>query len=291
MALDTAGPPAGSSQGAPAEGRTRKFRRPRLARGGHLRWWHEVLLVAVGYAIYTLIRNHVPSHDTAAVTNAHRVVRLEKTLGIFHEHGVNTWLYHHHAIGVVANYWYAVMHFLVTIIVAVWVLWKHPRHARPLRIAWYSTNLFALIGFAFFPLVPPRLLPHGGFYDTVVLFGTWGSWGKHGIDAASNQYAAMPSMHIGWSTWCAIVIAVLAKRWWVKAIGIAYPIVTFFVIIGTANHYIMDAIGGLVSLALGFGVQRLITRAGPFAPEPLPPPRIKASARPHAADADPAHPA
>lgn len=225
-----------------------------------------MLLIAVGYAIYTLIRDLVPDREDLAYANARQIIQVEKSLGIFHEHAVNSWLAAHHAIAVAANYWYATSHFIVTIAVAVWVLWKHPRHARPLRIAWYSMNVLALFGFAFYPLAPPRLLP--GFIDTVVKFGTWGSWGSNSIDSASNQFAAMPSMHIGWSTWCAVVIAVLARRWWVKALGIAYPIITLLVIEGTANHYLLDAFGGLVALALGFAVQWLFTRAGPFTPEP-----------------------
>lgn len=237
-----------------------------------LRWWHEVLLIGVGYAIYTLIRNAVPAHDAPAFANARHIEQVERALGLFHEHGVNNWLAAHRALAIVADYWYAGAHFAVTAVVAVWVLWKHPRHARPLRIAWYTTNLLALIGFAFFPLAPPRLLPGAGFFDTVVRFGTWGSWGKDGIDSASNQYAAMPSMHIGWSTWCAIVVVGLASRWWVKALAVAYPIGTLLVIVGTANHYVLDAVGGLAALAGGFAVQRLLTRAGPFIPEPPPAP-------------------
>lgn len=80
----------------------------------------------------------------------------------------------------------------------------------------------------------------------------------------------MPSLHIGWSTWCALVIAHLAQRRWVKALGIAYPFCTFAVIIGTANHYVLDAVGGLVTLGLGFLVQRIIQGRPVFAPVPKP---------------------
>jgi hypothetical protein len=71
-------------------------------------------------------------------------------------------------------------------------------------------------------------------------------------------------MHIGWSTWCAIVVVVLASRWWVKLLGIAYPLVTLVVIAGTANHYFLDAVGGLIALGIGFAAARVITGSWPF---------------------------
>lgn len=243
----------------PAGGTALRPARPALHR---LRWWHEVLLIAVGYAVYTLIRDTVPAHRDSAFGHARDVQHAESAIGLFREPAINGWLAAHHAMAVVANYWYALAHFVVTIGVAVWVLWRHPQHARPLRIAWYSMNLAALVGFATYPLAPPRLMP--GFTDTVVHFGTWGSWGKNGIDSASNQFAAMPSMHVGWSVWCAIVIVALAGPWWVKALGAAYPVLTVGVIVGTANHYLLDVAGGLGALAVGLAVQRLLTGAGPF---------------------------
>ncbi|HEV7209068.1 MAG TPA: phosphatase PAP2 family protein [Mycobacteriales bacterium] len=243
-----------------------------------LRWWHEVLLIAVGYAIYTVIRDQVPIEESSAFGHARDLEGLERRLGLFHEHGLNTWLAAHHSLVIVANYWYALAHFAVTGAIAVWVLWKHPQHARPLRLAWYSMNVAALVGFALYPLAPPRLMP--GFIDTVVQFDTWGSWGSHGVDAASNQFAAMPSMHMGWSTWCAVVVVVLARRWWVKLLAVSYPVITLLVIVGTANHYFLDVAGGLGALAIGFGVQRLITRRAPFEP-------VTASATPRAVAAAP----
>jgi hypothetical protein len=78
----------------------------------------------------------------------------------------------------------------------------------------------------------------------------------------------MPSLHIGWSTWCALAIAHLAERRWVKALGIAYPFFTFIVIIGTGNHYVLDAVGGLVVLGAAFLVERLLLGRPVYAPPP-----------------------
>ena len=129
-------------------------------------------------------------------------------------------------------------------------------------------NCFALLGFAFFSLAPPRLLPGGQFVDTVVIYRTWGSWGDTGVAAHSNQYAAMPSMHIGWSLWVGITVYRLANRQWVRMLGVAYPVATLFVIVGTGNHYFLDAVGGAAVLGLAFFVQLLISHRPVFAPLP-----------------------
>ena len=233
-------------------------------------WWHEVIIIAVGYAIYTIIRDTLHGQRSAAFRNAHQIIHTETILGIHHEQLLNTWIAPIPWLADACDYWYATSHFVVTIGVAVWIIWKHPRYARSLRIAWYSMNLYALVGFAFYPLAPPRFLP--GSIDTIASYGIWGQAGKAAnADGASNPFAAMPSMHIGWSTWCALVIATIATRWWVKLLGIAYPLLTLLVVLATANHYLLDALGGLIALALGLLTSIAITRHAPFTPEPQPP--------------------
>lgn len=231
-------------------------------------WWHELLIILGGYLAYTLIRNGVPAHEGIAFLRAFDVVKAEQTLRIFHELAFNKTVAAHQHIAQVFNYYYATAHFVVTIAVGIWLFMRKQAYARALRTVWYLTNVLALIGYAFFPLAPPRLLSGEGFIDTVVVFHTWGSWGSDSVASASNQFAAMPSMHIGWSLWCAIVVYKLAKRWWVRALGVLYPLVTLAVIVGTANHYFLDAVGGVIVLAAAFGLGRVLNGRWAFTPDP-----------------------
>jgi hypothetical protein len=223
-------------------------------------WYYEVVLIGVGYFVYSWVRNLVAGHKGEAVHRAQQLVRLERTLHIYHEKAINHFVAGQHWLAYASNYWYAVMHFLITIWVGIWIYRRHPEWARQLRTAWYCMNIVALLGFAYLPLAPPRLLPGGGYFDTVVRFHTWGSWGDKGVASESNQYAAMPSMHIGWSLWVAIVVVLLARRPWVRVLGALYPVVTLFVIVGTANHYYLDAVGGVVACLGGIVMARLISR-------------------------------
>ena len=90
-----------------------------------------------------------------------------------------------------------------------------------------------------------------GFVDTLADFGGPWSFDSETMASISNQYAAMPSLHIGWSTWCAIAVWPLLRRRRTKVAVLLYPLATLFCIIVTGNHYWLDGAGGL--LALGGG--------------------------------------
>ncbi|WP_043487763.1 MULTISPECIES: phosphatase PAP2 family protein [Streptomyces] len=229
--------------------RLRTPRRPRL--------WFEIVLVAVSYWTYSLIRNAVPEQRHEALRNADWIWEWEHQLGMAFEHGVN------HAINSVGwlivgmNYYYATLHFIVTLGVLVWLYRWHPGRYAATRLVLFATTGVALLGYYFFPLAPPRLMTGGHFIDTVVAHDTWGSMASGNLANMSNQYAAMPSMHIGWSLWCGVTIAVLARPVWVKALGLLYPTATLVVIVATANHFWLDAVGGMICLSFGFTLSRL----------------------------------
>jgi hypothetical protein len=100
----------------------------------------------------------------------------------------------------------------------------------------------------------------------VVVHHTWGSWASGDVAAASNQYAAMPSMHIGWSLWCGLTIFMLTKRRWVRALAVSYPVATLAVIVSTGNHFLLDAVGGGCALAVGFGLQFVLSGRSVYGP-------------------------
>lgn len=85
---------------------------------------------------------------------------------------------------------------------------------------------------------------------------TWGSMASGNLKHMSNQYAAMPSMHIGWSLWCGLTIFAVASAPWARILGLLYPAATLVVIVSTANHFWLDALGGMLCLAFGYTVSR-----------------------------------
>ncbi|MFJ6791848.1 phosphatase PAP2 family protein [Streptomyces angustmyceticus] len=255
----TTPPPKGERADHPVvPRRMARLRAPRTPR-----LWFEILLIAVSYWTYSLIRNAVPEQKAKALRNADWIWQAEHSLGIAVERTVNhavdsvTWLI------VTMNYYYATLHFIVTIGVLVWLYRWHPGRYAAARTALFATTGVALIGYYLYPLAPPRLMTGGGFVDTLVDHGTWGSIASGNLASMSNQYAAMPSMHIGWSLWCGLTIALLARRRWVKALGLLYPATTLLVIVSTANHFWLDAIGGVLCLSFGVGVASVWFGAAP----------------------------
>ncbi|TRV72413.1 phosphatase PAP2 family protein [Streptomyces sp. 130] len=229
-----------------------RLRSPRAPRRPRL--WFEILLVAVSYWVYSLVRNAVPEQKAAALANADWLWSVERFLGIAVEQSVNhavnsvTWLI------VSMNYYYATLHFVVTISVLVWLFRRHPGRYAAARLALFATTAVALLGYYLYPLAPPRLMSGGHFIDTVLVHQTWGSMASGNFKNMSNQYAAMPSMHIGWSLWCGLTVFALASAPWARILGLLYPAVTLMVIVSTANHFWLDAVGGMACLAFGYAV-------------------------------------
>lgn len=263
-----------------------------------LHWWFEVVLVLAFYGIYTLVRNTFGSNGQArhgvqvnplavqhAFGHAKDVIGAERALGLFVEPHIQHWYLSLPAHGVIRfwNVYYASLHFVVTVVVLIWLFRKAPARYPFFRNSLAACTGLALIGFAGYVLMPPRLLDFTGPYgacnpayhlhaaqcapghsyhliDTLVRYGGLWSFGSGAVADVSNQYAAMPSLHIGWSTWCALALYPLMKRRWAKVLVVAYPFATLFCITVTANHYWLDAVGGLVVLSAGFAVGWLITR-------------------------------
>jgi hypothetical protein len=237
--------------------RLRTPRRPRL--------WFEVLLIAVSYWTYSLIRNAVPEQRGAALRNADWLWRTEHRLGIAVEESVNhtvnsvSWL----VVGM--NYYYATLHFVVTLAVLVWLYRSHPGRYAATRLVLFATTGVALFGYYLYPLAPPRLMNGGHFVDTVMVHHTWGSMASGDLKHMSNQYAAMPSMHIGWSLWCGLTIFALARTPWIRVLGLLYPASTLLVIVATANHFWLDAVGGMLCLTFGYTLAGLWYGTLPYA--------------------------
>ena len=109
--------------------------------------------------------------------------------------------------------------------------------------------------------MPPRLLaPHYGYIDSLDKIGSLWTFDSGTMQKLSNQYAAMPSLHFAWSTWCVFVLWPMTRRWWSRAIVVIYPMATLFAIVVTANHYILDAAGGVVVFGGGYVLGSIITR-------------------------------
>jgi hypothetical protein len=227
-------------------------------------WWKQVIFIGVLYGLYTLARNVNGSAISVDEANQHAldIVRAEKWLYIFNEHTIQDWfLQHARWLVRCLNVWYGTAHFIVTIASLLWLYFFFPRRYTKWRNVIFGTTFFALIGYMIYPLTPPRLLPASyGFEDTLITIGGFLDFSNQAVKDVSNQYAAMPSLHAGWSTWCAFAMFPVMKHWWSKAAMAIYPCITIMTIVITANHYWLDVVGGWFVLLIGWLIAETVER-------------------------------
>lgn len=246
----------------------RPFRRrlpgQRVRRDGSvLYWWGEVAFILGYYFVYSAIRNANEGTPAAAKENALQLIGWQQSLGLNHERMLHEWALNIRPLIIASNYFYGSLHFVVTTGVLVFLYRKCSDEYALWRNALAISTGIALIGFALWPLMPPRLLPaHFGFVDTLEKFPTFWSFKRGAINRISNQYAAMPSVHCIWALWCALALVPRLERRWAKILAALYPVGTVTSIVLTANHFFLDAVGGFLVLGVGFAIARLVTRAG-----------------------------
>ncbi|HET9842135.1 MAG TPA: phosphatase PAP2 family protein, partial [Nocardioides sp.] len=191
----------------------------------------------------------------AALRHGRAIYDLERRLHVDVERTLNSWLAPHQLLSDLANYEYATTYILSAIGLLVWVWIRRPEQWRFARDSFVVLNVLAFATFLLYPTAPPRMLPGLGFIDTVSRGHTVGSWGSGVVDTA-NQLAAMPSLHIGWALWVSFVLARFTAGIRVQVLSAAHVLLTLFVVMATANHYLLDAVAVVVPIMVGIEYAR-----------------------------------
>jgi PAP2 superfamily protein len=219
-------------------------------------WWRELILVGILYGAYEISRGLGDVDVSTALSNGREILHLERVWHLDPEGLLNGALHHATFVAVLASYFYSLMHYLVTPVVLVWMYRSHRAEYGFARTALALSTAIGLIGYLLLPTAPPRMLGGSGLRDILADTQHWGWWGDEGsvpkgLGGLTNQFAAMPSLHVGWAVWCGVLIAIYAEHRWVRIIGASYPILTTLVVMATGNHYLLDAIAGVVVMGLG----------------------------------------
>ena len=197
--------------------------------------------------VYDYIRSFAAVREAPARQHGWDVLHLETWLRLDWETAGNRWLTAHHAAEVFAAYWYQFAHITFAMAALLWCYISGPQLYRRARNALVLTNLVGMTVFMFFPVMPPRLLPGMSYVDSVAHVGLGDG---PTAPVAADQFAAMPSLHLAWATWTAVVAAALliarfgGRRRWL--LTLVYPVITATVVVTTANHYVLDVVAGVV---------------------------------------------
>ena len=224
----------------------------------------EVGFIVPVYALYQLVRGTVDGRTSEAFQRATTLVNIEQTLGIFWEAELQslilTW-----GFGVrMVNVFYVWGHLPFIIVVAIWLFAFHRHRYSLFRNAFLISGAIGLLGFWLMPTAPPRFLQYWGFVDTAVSSGSYYFFQP---PAFVNQYAAMPSLHFGWSLLAASALFANIRGRYRYAVLIL-PVISLAGVVLTANHFFLDAVAGaavaLFGLWLATALRARLPRYKPF---------------------------
>ncbi|HET8662122.1 MAG TPA: phosphatase PAP2 family protein [Micromonosporaceae bacterium] len=210
-------------------------------RSAEVRLLVQAGVIAAAVAAYFLVRGATESAAADAVRNARQVVDVERALGLYHEPGLQAALAASPAVRTVLNWVYIWGHWPVIVVTLVWLARRSPEVFRRTRNAMMASGGIGLVLFALFPVAPPRLADLG-MADTVSL--TSHSYRVLQPAAFTNQYAAMPSLHVGWNLLIGLAVVLTARHLVLRVAGVVMPVAMVLAVVLTANHYIVDALAG-----------------------------------------------
>ncbi|TDC48522.1 DUF1298 domain-containing protein [Actinomadura sp. KC345] len=220
----------------------------------------ELLLGLLLFGVYFLV-TRLPEHARTGPAREHglAIYDLEKALNIDIELSLNGWLAEQGIVRVLANYEYAITYIASALALLIWLFLRHPERYRTARNAFILMNLAGLTCFVLYPVMPPRLMPELGYIDTVYLGGTWGSWGSPLVEHA-DQLAAVPSLHMAWTMWVGVELARVNAKRWVQVVNVVHILVTLYVIMATANHFLLDAFAAVPFVAVPVYIAERMSR-------------------------------
>ncbi len=220
-----------------------------------IHWWFEILLAVLGYYLYALARtlhgSDSGSYKGLAKANGQALYDFERALGIDWEKGLQHNVLPYKGFMQVVGGFYGGAHFVVTIGVLLFLLFRRPQFYRFWRTVLFVLTMSAVGFFALFPAMPPRLLTDSAGHPITVdsLDTIGGLWSyNHGVvERISDGYAPMPSLHLGWSTWVAMALlfCLPASSWRKKLCVFLYPCAVYFTVIATGTHFVIDGVAGM----------------------------------------------
>jgi PAP2 superfamily len=226
----------------------------------------QVALFAAAYLAYRLVRGLVEGDANAAFAHARDLISLERTMHVFVEPSIQAWASGSHFVMVVCSWLYVNAQTTVTVGALVYLYLCHNRNFYFVRNMFMVAMAIALVGYAAFPTAPPRFMPEWGFIDTVgQVTGVHVNAHSASLNALTNLYAAVPSMHVAFALMIGWTLARLVRWRVARVLWVLYPFLMAFVIIATANHFIIDALLGALTAGASAYAATWMARARPQA--------------------------
>jgi hypothetical protein len=207
----------------------------------------QILIVVGGFQVYEALRHAMQPNWPLAFANAARVESVERWGHFAWEQSVQRIFLGMPHLVQAMNAFYFVGHFVLTGLFFTWLYFRSREGFRSVRNAFLIATAISLLIHWLFPTAPPRLV---GLTDTLHAFSGIDIGSPHS-SPFSNPVAAVPSLHAGFALGVAYGVVKFARRTWVRALGVVYPGVVVLTIVVTGNHFILDAIAGMLVMTIG----------------------------------------
>ncbi|MFI7152583.1 phosphatase PAP2 family protein [Nonomuraea sp. NPDC050022] len=213
----------------------------------------EVAALLLVILLFAWLHTAVGKDIAAATANALAVQSIERAVHLDIALRANQWLTEHPALIQPAVYYYR-LYYLAIIGVLVWVFVRHAEVYVKVRRTLVTMLVLVLPVYWALPMSPPRFaLP--GVVDIIAEHDILGGHASREI-ANGQNLTAMPSMHVGWSLWCAYAVWCALRpshpRW--ALLPWIFPLGMMAVVLVTGNHYVLDIAGSVVLLAVSIVV-------------------------------------
>jgi membrane-associated phospholipid phosphatase len=227
---------AAPTAAAPAPGRI-------LPRG----WGDFALQIGIWFgflAAYQVARGVADRNAAEAFENGLKVMDIERNANALFELSLQGLIESSRLLALVTSWTYWLSQFTVLGLSLLWVYLRRNEYFSRFRNLVMLANVLGLAGYVLAPTAPPRMFPDFGFVDTLARFASL-NHGSGLIELASNPYAAMPSLHAADAMIVGVALALIVRRWWAKALWLAWPVWVAFAVMATGNHFWLDIAAGL----------------------------------------------
>jgi hypothetical protein len=217
----------------------------------------EAALVTGAILAYFAIRNVTAGAPGEAFANGERIVDLERWLGVAWEDSIQAAIVGSDLLVMLANWVYIWGHWPVILSTAgVLYVWRRDRYYL-LRNTLFISGGIGFLFFALVPVAPPRLLQLG-LLDTVT--GQSNAYRALQPPGLTNQFAALPSLHVGWNLAVGIVLFLTTAHLAVRAFAVFAPLAMTFAVVATANHFVVDVAAGMAVVIVGLAGAHMIEK-------------------------------
>ncbi len=218
--------------------------------------WEIAIIIAI-YGFWQFAGSLALVSDNHGQERGQDLWKLERNFKIPSEQTFQSWFLPHPWLVKFLNIYYVIAHYNVLLIMLAWLFWRHRDKYREARTV-IGLTTFVCLAVQLIPFAPPRLISGHGIVDTAMRYGQ-SVYGPQG-QGFSDQYSAMPSVHIAWSAAVGFFVwRSTTSRW--RWLGVAHAVLTWVVVVATGNHYWLDGVVAIALLSLSFWTVRLISSA------------------------------